>query len=76
MYLFVTFRLPSIKSEIKKEQKKSELRQNKRVQQKIDKMYNPKTLSKYKYEAPDIEVNLTEELSGSLRTLKVRFRNT
>jgi len=33
-------------------------------------MYNPKTLSAHKYEPPDIEVNLTEEITGSMRTLK------
>jgi len=33
-------------------------------------MYKPRTLSKNKYEAPDLEVNLSEEICESLRTLK------
>lgn len=45
----------------------------KRCERKIENMYNPRTLSSYKYEAPDIEVNLTEEITGSLRKLKVFF---
>ncbi|XP_015928213.1 ribosome biogenesis protein NOP53 [Parasteatoda tepidariorum] len=64
------YRLRSIKSELKEEESISEQRQDKRLQEKIDKMYKPLTLSKHKFEAPDLEVALPEELCDSLRTLK------
>jgi len=63
-------RIPSLKKEIKKENKLSEQKQEKKLQRKVEKLYQPKTLSAHKYQAPDIEVNLTEEITGVMRTLK------
>lgn len=67
------YRIPSLKSEIKKEQELTKERMKKRFERKVEKLYNPKTLSCHKYQPPDIEVNLTEEITGSLRNLKVNF---
>ncbi len=36
----------------------------------LQKQLAPIQLSNYKYEAPDIEVKLSDELTGNLRTLK------
>ncbi|KFM68273.1 hypothetical protein X975_12422, partial [Stegodyphus mimosarum] len=64
------YRIRSIKSEIKKEEKVSDLKHKKKIEREIEQMYKPRALSKHKYESPDVELNLTEELTGSLRTLK------
>jgi nucleolar protein 53 len=64
------FKIRNIKKEIKKKEKESIEKQKRRSQRIIEKMYKPNKLSQYSYEAPDIELNLTEELSGSLRTIK------
>ncbi|GBM67691.1 Ribosome biogenesis protein NOP53 [Araneus ventricosus] len=64
------YRIKSLKSEIKKEAKETQKKIQRNLQRRAEKMYKPRTLSKYKYEAPDLEVNLSEELGDSLRTLK------
>lgn len=48
----------------------SKKRQDRNFEIKVEKMYKPRTLSRHKYEPPAIEVNLTDEITGSLRTLK------
>lgn len=65
------YRLQAIKTAIKEMVKKSEEKQREKDKREMEKMYNPQTLSRYKYEPQDLEVNLTEELPESLRTLKV-----
>jgi nucleolar protein 53 len=64
------FKLRNIKKEIEKKEKESVEKQKRRSQRIIEKMYKPNKLSQYSYEAPDIELNFTEELTGSLRTIK------
>lgn len=64
------FKLRKFKKEIEENEKKSIEKQKRRSQRIIEKLYQPNKLSHYKYEAPDIELNLSEELSGSLRTIK------
>ncbi|XP_055944989.1 ribosome biogenesis protein NOP53-like [Argiope bruennichi] len=64
------YRIKSLKSEIKKEAKETQKKVERNLQRRAEKMFKPRTLSKYKYENPDLEVNLSEELGDSLRTLK------
>ncbi|GIY27403.1 ribosome biogenesis protein NOP53 [Caerostris darwini] len=64
------YRIRSLKKEINEEAQITQERIDKSLQKQIEKMYKPRTLSKYKYEAPDLEVNLSEEISGSFRALK------
>ncbi len=45
-------------------------RQKKKAEMALQKQLAPIQLSNYKYEAPDIEVKLSDELTGNLRTLK------
>ena len=45
-------------------------RLKKRAEQAVEKQRAPIQLSNYKYEAPDLEVKLTDELTGNLRNLK------
>ncbi|XP_067137548.1 ribosome biogenesis protein NOP53 isoform X1 [Centruroides vittatus] len=65
------YRLRSIKKDLVNLEKKIEDKQIKKDERLIKRMYRPHTLSKYKYEAPDPEFNLGEELTGELRTIKV-----
>ncbi|XP_053373636.1 ribosome biogenesis protein NOP53-like [Mercenaria mercenaria] len=64
------FRLKSIKAEIKAKDKLLESRGKKRAEKKARDLYRTKTLSKNKYEEPDLELKLSDELTGSLREMK------
>ncbi|GFS96741.1 ribosome biogenesis protein NOP53 [Nephila pilipes] len=64
------YRIKSLKKEIKMEAAAAQKTAEKTTQRRIDGLYKPKVLSQYKYEAPDLEVNLTDELCSSMRTLK------
>ncbi|GFR12567.1 ribosome biogenesis protein NOP53 [Trichonephila clavata] len=64
------FRIKSIKREIKEKDALTQKKIERKIQRKADKLYKPNVLSRYKYVAPDLEVKLTEELCGSMRTLK------
>lgn len=65
------YRLRSIKNDLLKNEERSQEKQMKKDQLLIEKMYQPRILSQYKYEKPDPEFNLREELTGELRTIKV-----
>lgn len=43
----------------------------KEIAEKHKELFEPKRLSKVKYEDPEIDLKLSDELSGNLRTLKV-----
>jgi len=64
------YRLKSMKKELKNQEEITKQRQKKKEEEKIEAKKNPTALSKYKYQAPEIEVKLTEELTGNLRNLK------
>ena len=64
------FKIKSIKKEIEKNEKESIERQKRRSKRIIDQMFKPKRMSRYNYSAPEVELNLSEELKGSLRQLK------
>jgi Nop53 (60S ribosomal biogenesis) len=63
--------LRSIRREISTEDELSAARVVKRQKLKEKKMAEPKILGRHKYEAPPLEVNLSEEIAGNLRGLKV-----
>ena len=69
--LISLFRLRSLQRQIGKEDERRAALLVKRAKEKLRKMAQPKVLGKVKYEPPQVEVNLSEEISGSLRTLKV-----
>jgi len=64
------YRLKSMKKELKNQEELTKQRQKKKEEEKLEARKNPTALSKYKYQAPEIEVKLTEELTGNLRSLK------
>ncbi|XP_064600436.1 ribosome biogenesis protein NOP53-like [Liolophura sinensis] len=63
-------RLKSIKTEIKAREYKLEQRQNRKTQLRTLYKDKPKRLGKFKFEEPEIELKLSDELTGSLRELK------
>nr|SVE83699.1 EOG090X07H9 [Daphnia pulex] len=63
-------RLRSIRREIRKSEELTVKRMETRKKEKEAKMFKPAMLGKHKYEPPQIEVNLSEEIVGTLRGLK------
>nr|CAG4646308.1 EOG090X07H9 [Macrothrix elegans] len=63
-------RLKSLKREIKKEQELTSKRIEKREKIKKAKLYKPAALGPHKYEAPPMEVNFSDEITGNLRSIK------
>lgn len=72
--IFYFCSLPKIIKEIAEEDKE---KLNKKIRQTIAKeevlKIRPPRLGKHKYEAPPVQVLLTEEMTGSLRKLKVIY---
>jgi len=64
------FRLRTFKKEINEQEATTAERQKKKADQAVEKKLTATQLSNYKYEAPDIEVKLSDELTGNLRNLK------
>ncbi|KAG1662397.1 Ribosome biogenesis protein NOP53 [Nymphon striatum] len=64
------FRLKQMKKEITEKEKIIAEKSMKSSKRKADKLYKPARIGKYRYQDPDMEVVLTEELTGSLRQLK------
>lgn len=64
-------RLNKIKHEINEEEELNKAMALRRKELKAKEMLKPKVLGRHKYEAPDIEVNLSEEIAGNMRGLKV-----
>jgi len=64
------FQIKSMRKALKAAELLTKQRQAKKAEEKKEKMRNPIQLSKYKYDAPDIEIKLSDELTGNLRNLK------
>jgi nucleolar protein 53 len=60
----------SFKKEISEAEAKTAERQKKRAEKAEQKRLAPTQLSNYKYQAPDLEVKLSDELTGNLRNLR------
>merc|ERR1712060_210180 len=63
-------RLKSIRKELKSEEVLAAENEEKRKAAKEEKMAGPLKLSNYNYEPQEIEIKLSEELTGNLRNLK------
>lgn len=63
-------RLRSIRREIRKAEEEAVKRAEQRKKEKEAKLSKPAVLGRYKYEAPPVEVNLSDEIAGTLRGLK------
>merc|ERR1711973_897319 len=63
-------RLRSIRKELTSEETRTKERKDKKRSQAEEKLLGPQRLSNYKYEPQEIELKLSEELTGNLRTLK------
>eukprot|EP00088_Acartia_fossae_P021927 TRINITY_DN23269_c0_g1_i2.p1 TRINITY_DN23269_c0_g1~~TRINITY_DN23269_c0_g1_i2.p1 ORF type:complete len:505 (+),score=163.88 TRINITY_DN23269_c0_g1_i2:52-1515(+) len=64
------FTIKSMKKDIAKKEKQMEERQKKKAEKAIEKLKNPLRLSNYKYQPQEIEIKLSDELTGKLRNLK------
>jgi len=64
------FRIKSFKKDLKEKDELTKERQKKKEEQKIEKLKNPQQLSSYKYQHQELEVKLSDELTGNLRNLK------
>ncbi|XP_060711931.1 ribosome biogenesis protein NOP53 isoform X2 [Hemiscyllium ocellatum] len=64
------FRLRSIKGEVKELELKLAKRKAKRVEKRKAEANKPRRLGRLKYEDPDLDIKLSDELTGTLRTLK------
>jgi len=63
-------RVKSIKKELKANEVKTEERKEKKKAAAEEKLHGPIRLSNYKYEPQEIEIKLSDELTGNLRNLK------
>lgn len=72
-FRFVSFRLKSIRKEIKVEAEKDQERKAKE-KEKYDhrEKYGTKQFGRHKFEEPDLDLNLSDEITGNLRTMKVK----
>jgi len=63
-------RVKSIKKKLKANEVKTEERKEKKKAAAEEKLHGPVRLSNYKYEPQEIEIKLSDELTGNLRNLK------
>ncbi|XP_018598262.2 ribosome biogenesis protein NOP53 [Scleropages formosus] len=64
------FQLRSIQADLRKRDLTAKQRQAQRRAKKEAQKFQPRRLGRLKFQTPDLEVQLSDELSGSLRTLK------
>merc|ERR1739845_307294 len=63
-------RVKSLKKELSKEDQRTQENQERREKQRVEKMSGPIQLSNYKYEPQELEIKLSDELTGNLRNLR------
>ena len=63
-------RIKSIRKELKSEEEKTRERQEKKKAAAEEKLLGPARLSNYKYEPQELEIKLSDELTGNLRNLR------
>ena len=66
----MVFSLRSIRREIRESEELTKQRIEQRQKDKEAKLSKPAVLGRYKYEEPPIEVNMSDEIAGTLRGLK------
>ncbi|VDI08875.1 nucleolar protein 53 [Mytilus galloprovincialis] len=64
------FRLKSLKKEVKEKEKKVEQKKEARLKREAANKTKTRKIGKMKFEEPNLEIKLTDELEGSLRLLK------
>jgi nucleolar protein 53 len=60
-----------VKEVNQEEKEREEKRLQKEIEEKHRELFEPKRLGKLKYEEPDIDLKLSDEITGNLRNLKV-----
>uniref|UniRef100_A0A096LW26 Ribosome biogenesis protein NOP53 n=1 Tax=Poecilia formosa TaxID=48698 RepID=A0A096LW26_POEFO len=66
----ILFQLRSIKASIRQQEEKTKSKQMQRRAKQEAQKVQPRRLGKLKFQAPDLDVQLSDELAGSLRQLK------
>lgn len=64
------FRIKSINKELDQREKRIKERAKRREIKRIQALYKPKRLSRYRFEEKMIDINMPNEITGSLRTMK------
>uniref|UniRef100_A0AAY5EYP6 Ribosome biogenesis protein NOP53 n=1 Tax=Electrophorus electricus TaxID=8005 RepID=A0AAY5EYP6_ELEEL len=64
------FQLRTISAELRRREQQTSVRRTRRKDQQEREKVQPRRLGKLRFQAPDLDVQLSDELSGSLRTLK------
>ncbi|XP_048017352.1 ribosome biogenesis protein NOP53 [Megalobrama amblycephala] len=64
------FQLRSIRSDLKKQEQRTKMRQAQRKAKQEAQKSTPRRLGRLKFQAPDLDIQLSDELAGSLRSLK------
>lgn len=68
--------MKSIRKEISKENEEHQKRQTKRkIDYETREKYGTKKFGRYRFEDPDLDLNLSEDITGNLRTMKVRIHH-
>ncbi len=69
------YRLRTLKKEVENKLKKEEEMAQKRKDEEIHKhLYEQKRLGKLKFEEEELELKLSDEITGNLRTLRVKTK--
>ena len=69
------YRLKSLKKEVdEKLQKQEDDALKRELEEKHKELFMPKRLNNLKFEEPELELKLSNEITGSLRTLKVKIK--
>ncbi len=74
--MIFVFRVKSIRKEIAQETNEHQKRQEKRkIEYETNEKYGTKKFGRYKFDDPDLDLNLSDEITGNLRTMKVNNHN-
>jgi len=66
----MVLRIPTLKAEIRKQEAKEQQKLKKKQEEQEQMKFKTKRLGKIKYEEPEVELKLSDELVGSLREVK------
>jgi len=71
---FRHFSVKSIRKEVESEAKvQTDKQKQRQIEYEHHEKFGTKKFGRHKFENPDLDLNLSEELTGNLRTMKVSF---
>lgn len=73
-WLFFFLSVKSIRKEIESDlQTQTKKQAEQQIKYENREKYGTKKFGRYKFEQPDLDLNLSEDITGNLRTMKVRY---